>query len=539
MTLEYLDHANNLTNLVLEMNNENHIIYMYKNIKALEETKVEAPLIDFGECYNKVKNHYNIKEDLLITIINNEVDKSIYGKTINRYSFSDPKTGKVLNTTNICYSSDMIIIKENLKKLIDELDDEKKAFINDLIIQKVDIFNFSDRFYNDICYYFDSPNKKDIPLRDRISHIFPNITLCDPGCNSEGVDLINMRAICECTFNDFFNNITLLNNIYGESLSQFINIINSANIKVFKCIKDIFNSEHTKKCIGGLFILILLIIQITCVIKFMINGFFYIKKHVYCLIESFTFYINKKRVTFKEPPIRKQTDSSNKINDKSQQESKIGLKTPIDNKHGHKYIKKTTGINKINIYDGLKKEKDILVSNNLSVHPSFEKSKKKLDIIQNYLNDFDENDFYDVIDKEDRSFKQYFYEKMMENQIFLNTFFLYETFKPITFKIISFVLIIELYFIVNALFYNEDYLSELFNSDKEDSFFSFVPRRINQFIYTSSIKIIILYLINFFFMEEEKLKKIFVKFKNDEMKVKHELFIIVREIKNKLIFYFI
>ena len=59
--------------------------------------------------------------------------------------------------------------------------------------------------------------------------------------------------------------------------------------------------------------------------------------------------------------------------------------------------------------------------------------------------------------------------------------------KPLYYKIILLTLKIEIYFVSNALFYNDEYLSEIFNSNEEEKFFSFVPRRINHFIYIFSI----------------------------------------------------
>ena len=196
LTKEYISHVGNMTNIVSKMENENLKIYIYRNITSLEETAGEAPKIDFGECYNKVKSHYDIKGDLLITLIKNETDRSIYGSASNKYAFCHPETGEVLNTTGICSEEDKIIIKENVRTLLENIDDKKKEYINYIIEQGIDIFNLSDRFYCDICYHFESPNNKDVPLKDRISSFFPNITLCDPGCENKGVDLEKMKVKC-------------------------------------------------------------------------------------------------------------------------------------------------------------------------------------------------------------------------------------------------------------------------------------------------------------------------------------------------------
>jgi len=84
--------------------------------------------------------------------------------------------------------------------------------------QNIDIFNLSNKFFNDICYHFESPNGKDIPLKERIHIFYPNITLCDNGCTSKGVNLTSMESICECKFNllsgEFIEESSLLKNTF-------------------------------------------------------------------------------------------------------------------------------------------------------------------------------------------------------------------------------------------------------------------------------------------------------------------------------------
>ena len=139
----------------------------------------------------------------------------------------------------------------------------------------------------------------------------------------------------------------------------------------------------------------------------------------------------------------------------------------------------------------------------------------------------------DVLDKETRTFCEFFSEKYKNNQIIINTFCAKEIFKPITIKILLFILTIELYMVINALFYNEEYLSNLFNSNEKETFFSFVPRRISHFLYCSFVNIIISYVISFFYMEEDKIKRIFIRFFNDDLKIKYELGSALKEIESR------
>ena len=161
-------------------------------------------------------------------------------------------------------------------------------------------------------------------------------------------------------------------------------------------------------------------------------------------------------------------------------------------------------------------------------------SNQYLNQIKEYLDaSYDENDFLDVLDKETRTFCQFFSEKYKNEQIILNTFCVNEIFKPRSIKIMLFILTIELYMVINALFYNEEYLSNLFNSDEEESFFSFVPRRISHFLYCSVVNIIISYVIGFFYMEEDKVKRTFIRFYKDDLKIKYELATIIGEIESR------
>ena len=156
--------------------------------------------------------------------------------------------------------------------------------------------------------------------------------------------------------------------------------------------------------------------------------------------------------------------------------------------------------------------------------------------IKEYLcPDFDETDFDEVFDKDKRTFCEYFFEKFKNNQIFINTFFINEILRPKSLKFIILIITIELYFVINALFYNEEYLSELFNSNEEESFFSFVPRRFNQFMYTSAVSGIISYLVGYFFVDETKLKKIFIRNKTEELRMKYELSLLAKNIEQRFI----
>ena len=247
------------------------------------------------ECCEKIKNTLGINDELIITLVNkkNEIAHS------TKFYFSNPLNGKYVNASEIC-ADEVIIIKEDIKAIISQLDDQKEEYIIFLTNQGIDVFNLSEEFYNDMCFSYESPIGKDIPMKDRIKSFYPNITLCREGCSNKGVDLQTMKVKCECIFGDLMKN-NLMDNLYGQAIADTIDIINSLNISVIQCIKDIFNINRFKKCIGGYIILTLLVGELICSIKFANDGLYSIRKYIFTLTESFIAYIKKHPNIFNPP----------------------------------------------------------------------------------------------------------------------------------------------------------------------------------------------------------------------------------------------
>ena len=84
-------------------------------------------------------------------------------------------------------------MKENLLSMLDEKN-ENYELQTALTKQGINIFDINDPYYKDLCYDFDNPLKKDIPLNDRIKDIFPDAELCDDGCQYTGINLEDMTT---------------------------------------------------------------------------------------------------------------------------------------------------------------------------------------------------------------------------------------------------------------------------------------------------------------------------------------------------------
>ena len=102
-------------------------------------------------------------------------------------------------------------------------------------------------------------------------------------------------------------------------------------------------------------------------------------------------------------------------------------------------------------------------------------------------------------------------------------------------KYIFFILDICLYFVVNGLFFGEEYLSLLYNLEEEDNFFSFFPRSIDKLFYTTIVTMVIAYVTDFFFVEEKKIIGIFRREKDNRHLIKQLIVKFIKELQNRYI----
>ena len=123
-----------------------------------------------------------------------------------------------------------------------------------------------------------------------------------------------------------------------------------------------------------------------------------------------------------------------------------------------------------------------------------------------------------------------FVDKIISRILILNIIFNYEPLNPRPIKIILLALNFELYFFINGLFFNEDYLKELLY-DKDSNFWDFISRFAKRISYIAIIGIITGYVIDFFFFEERTIKRIYKREKDDIKTMKDELYGLIKNIK--------
>ena len=523
--------------------NENFNILIYKSPKILNDLSLKTSKVDFQDCYNKVKNAYGITENLVITV----VDTKNTNNPSSSYAFFHPKSGAKLDAENIC-KDEVIVVKENLTTILNG-NDTKYELQSSLASQGINIFDKNDPFYTDLCFDYDNPKDRDMPLSDRVTNVFPNITLCNDGCQMDGINLEDMTATCNCKFNDITNNEVIKDNAVLDSMvGEMFDIINSSNILVVKCYNKIF--KYFKNSIGGIFTTSIIALNLILTNMFFAKNFprisAYIKSITYRFLEYLSMpYYPPKRESMPKNKRRNTKKSTRKtmISGKNEIDTGIETKHIITNEKEEIHQKgKNKRKSKSKIQRNAKKNNYMNNRYNNEVTDDY---LDQNEIIKKFVEEYmetspDDMEYDDAIKKDGRTFCEYFRENLREKQIIANTFIVEDPIKPRSIKIILFTLNLVLYFVINGLFISEDYISELYNiNEEEENFFSFLPRSITRLIYTTIVSLIIDYITGFFFLEEKKVQGIFKRDKDNRVILKENIDNLINTLKTRYISFII
>ena len=396
--------------------------------------------------------------------------------------------------------------------------------------------------------------------------------------------MTSITSICECFFNEEKREQSLKDKVLEEAEISYIDkIINSSNIYVIKCFKLIFNFNNLKKCYGAFIIILLMILQISCTVYFYSKGLYLINKYIFELINKYIEFLSPKNKSItgkkslknknKSILITKNKNAPPKVKSVIQNKSfATETKTDIKSSKHKKKVEFKGGINliinnnknmKVNHNYEFKKPYKY-ITNNDSKTPSIivyqesssmtcknalsnEKmsnyiTKNSIEFLETSKNDIDINfdeyletqmddmDYDEAIRKDKRKFCQSYIDKLKDNQLIINTFFSEEPIKPKSIKLILLSLQIDLYFFINGLFYDEEYISKIYHIEKE-TFFTLAERFFDNLLYAALAGIIINYIIEFFFIEETKIKKILKMEKENTLSLKFEVIKILKSIK--------
>ena len=274
--------------------------------------------------------------------------------------------------------------------------------------------------------------------------------------------------------------------------------------------------------------ILLIVVQSICVFIVGNISIYNIRKTTFSLVDKYIGLLKFQKVS-KFPP--KKTHKNSK--------SSLILNDNIINSSNEIKYKGT----QLSFKNSLKPQKELYIDNIINYKQSnkkknFNESKNKEDLnedinLNNYLiTSINELDYDDLLIRENRTFCRIFIDKLLVGQMIVDLFFNNNWIIPKSIKIIFIIVMIDLHLVVNALFYNEEYIRDLYFLDKKETFFSFFPRSLNRIIYTSVASSVLDFIISLLFPTENKIKRILIRKRNNIKEMKNKVFISMKNIIN-------
>ena len=421
--------------IILTTNN-NQKKYINKNIT----------LIDLLDCETSIRNHYNISDNDILFIKKIEViqDKMKIPKIEYDiyYPFSDDHLTK-LNTSTICQNDKIslsipLILNESLDKL-----------------------NSSSGYYNDICYLATSDSGTDILLKDRKNEFIEgNKTVCQEDCEFYYYNDSSHKANCLCivkgssnSFADIYINKTKLNNNFDDIKNK----IDFSNLRITSC--DVLNSKENIEKNPGFFLL--LIILAIFIIAFII---FYIKGYNLLSIKIDKVIFKK----FKHEAVEKKENNNiiNKIKKpKKKNKNKTGKKS---------HDKKKASIDKNNSTNKFM-NKIKIKSNDSDIDKEKNKkniNKKPINTILKPDTDYELNmlSYKEAIIYDKRTSCDYYASLIKNKQLIIFTFCAFNDYNSNIIKKVVFFISFALHYTVNALFFTDSSMHQIYEDEGNFNF---------------------------------------------------------------------
>ena len=522
---------NNITNedLIVIMENIIYTITTPENQRKNKNKNVST--IDLGECENRLKDHYNISDNETLYIL--KIDYFEKGLLIPLVEYEVYYKNKILDL-NYCKD---IKININLPVLINE-DEEFK-------------YNSLSDYYNDICFTYTTEKGTDINLLDRKKEFEDkNLSLCESNCEYNGYDNNTKKASCECEIKIKLPLISEIVINKDKLYKKFYDVKNYINLNVMKCWKVLFTKKGLIRNYGSYLILGLIFLYFILLFLFLITGYNKIYEKI-IIIKNMNKNLNqskKKKILTTKNCYKKKRKKNKKIIRKYKTQN-----PPLKNYKLRKIKKAKKSLNILQTNDNITKidsskrnlkNRNIINSQitfNISIINKKNKKKRKRikkKIINNNKNNLKFNDYeINTLDYKSallfdkRSYCEYYLSLIRIKHLIIFCFFINNDYNSKITKIILFFFLFILYLTVNALFFDDSTMHEIYIKNGEFNFIYQIPK----IIYSTMICSVINTIVSALSLTERNI----LKFKRIEMNIEKKFLNLIKCIKIKFILFFI
>ena len=584
----YIEENSNSVQNVRVIKSAQASYYIYKNDTCGYDISMKHNMTysDLSNCINKLIEVGSISsnEDIII----GQLDVTRQTEATNQAGYYIAKSDGTKINLEPCNS-----VKIPVTYPLSENDIIRLARSDKFSAMGIDLNNPQDPFFNDFCYPFYDENGRDVTLEDRRKYFFENNTLCEEGCNYTSINFKTARVECSCevkqsTFDKITENIPFDDFPSGLSLNNLI---------VVRCYNLVFNWKYMKNNNGCWIIIGLFALQLITAINFFIIGL----SPLYSFLNQFhrdNLQINQSEKSDNEdnsleypsnPPRRKRKDSYEEEDEEEDSESEAtprrGKSKRTIKTHQNKQLSNQCLVNRTaqstDIFespDALKgghvPNKPKLPMFDLTQKPHHGKVGHSKKMGNNYLNsldseapspvytkdkfnsaakindteskespEFDDEElddlaYEDALEYDQRSFFRVYCLTLKNNLLLISVFANISVFEPFCIKLIAFFLNIATFFVFNAMFFDEEYITNRYKEDGSTGIGYMIENEIPKCIYASLASILVSILITYLSNSRKRFDTLMKKEK-DEKTFLAESKKIIKSMKGKLFTFFI
>ena len=469
--------------------------YVITSTENLKDVKKNSTSINFGDCESLLKSTYNISDNESLIILKIDKSKDNEKSSIKQveYEAFHPNSKTNLNLSicqdlkiNVFYSIPSINI-DNLYK-----------------------YNQSSDYYNDICFTNNSDNGVDICVKDRRDiYVDNNMPVCEENCELVDFDLENNKSLCSC---DVKSKVSIYNKeVDTESLYKKFDGEPKTNIEIIKCYYLLYLVENLKANIGNYIISSIGVIYLFCLFIFIFVEYKlimskiialseYVKDNIYQTkreISPEVVVISPSLITKKNREVKKSKFSNTQSNPTKKKKklkkiSYIYINKLRSRNKNIEMIPTSSNINTKSYQSQLKTENERLETTNNSrreskpviVYPKEEFMK---------MNDYEMNNlsYEEALKYDKRTFFQYYWSLLKVGHICMFAFVPNNDYNSRIIKVCLFLFSFSLYITVNALFFTDETMHNIYVSEGKYNFLYQISQVLYSTLISSGINIII------------------------------------------------
>ena len=441
--------------------------------------------IDLGDCEGELKSRYGINPNDSLIIL--KIDYFMEGLNIPiiGYEVFDPSNRTKLN---LSYCKDFQI-NYNIPVSIEE--------------DELSKYDPKSEYYKDECTSSTSNDGTDLTLNDRKNEYNEkNMSLCESKCNFTNYNISTKKSVCMCeikskiyTISEILSSKELISKEFNANEDSSSSV---TNLNLMKCFGTLFTKYGLLKNIGN-YVLLLIIVS------FVVSSIFFYKVG-YTLLENEIKQIlsvkeaNEKNISIynfdrKKNKGKKKKKKSKKSSNYINHEFNPGKKKSL-----RKSVEQVDSINtgkEINHKSFTKIELKCQGTVNRRLSKVNEKENNARNPLLNIVYiDFELNNlsYEEALERDKRDFWEYYISLIKIKHPIIFTFYPNKDYNTFIIKLDLFMLFFAVIYAMNALFFTDSVIHQIYSDKGNYNFGYFLPKIILAFILSHIVNTIIKYI---------------------------------------------